>query len=100
MLRIGMTNPPYILEHLKEIADVLRHPCVYSFLHVPVQSGSDAVLSVSLRMCKCFPSNSYWFFFDVPYNHSFFVLHSFLLCLPKNFCLWPFQFDNLLFYRQ
>lgn len=47
MLRIGMTNPPYILEHLKEIADVLRHPCVYSFLHVPVQSGSDAILSVS-----------------------------------------------------
>lgn len=49
MLRIGMTNPPYILEHLKEIADVLCHPCVYSFLHVPVQSGSDSILSVSLN---------------------------------------------------
>jgi threonylcarbamoyladenosine tRNA methylthiotransferase CDKAL1 len=47
MLRIGMTNPPFILEHLKEIAEVLRHPCVYSFLHVPVQSGSDAILTVS-----------------------------------------------------
>jgi len=46
MLRIGMTNPPFILEHLKEISAVLRHPCVYSFLHVPVQSGSDAVLTV------------------------------------------------------
>ena len=46
MLRIGMTNPPFILEHLKEIAAVLRHPCVYSFLHVPVQSGSDSVLTV------------------------------------------------------
>jgi len=46
MLRIGMTNPPFILEHLKEIAAVLCHPCVYSFLHVPVQSGSDAVLTV------------------------------------------------------
>ncbi|KAL9679643.1 hypothetical protein QQ045_017509 [Rhodiola kirilowii] len=44
MLRIGMTNPPFILEHLKEIAKVLSHPCVYSFLHVPVQSGSDNVL--------------------------------------------------------
>uniref|UniRef100_A0A453C0F3 Uncharacterized protein n=1 Tax=Aegilops tauschii subsp. strangulata TaxID=200361 RepID=A0A453C0F3_AEGTS len=44
MLRIGMTNPPFILEHLNEIASVLRHPCVYTFLHVPVQSGSDAVL--------------------------------------------------------
>ncbi|WOL12916.1 threonylcarbamoyladenosine tRNA methylthiotransferase [Canna indica] len=49
MLRIGMTNPPYILEHLKEIAEVLSHPCVYSFLHVPVQSGSDAVLTAMNR---------------------------------------------------
>ncbi|XP_062096350.1 uncharacterized protein LOC133802118 [Humulus lupulus] len=49
MLRIGMTNPPFILEHLKEIADVLCHPCVYSFLHVPVQSGSDAVLNAMNR---------------------------------------------------
>ncbi|XP_073032304.1 uncharacterized protein [Primulina eburnea] len=49
MLRIGMTNPPYILEHLKEIAEVLRHPCVYSFLHVPVQSGSDSILSAMNR---------------------------------------------------
>lgn len=44
MLRVGMTNPPYILEHLEEIAKILKHPRVYSFLHVPVQSGSDAVL--------------------------------------------------------
>ncbi|KAF2297370.1 hypothetical protein GH714_022003 [Hevea brasiliensis] len=49
MLRIGMTNPPFILEHLKEIAEVLCHPCVYSFLHVPVQSGSDSVLSAMNR---------------------------------------------------
>lgn len=47
MLRVGMTNPPFILEHLKEIAEVLSHTCVYSFLHVPVQSGSDAILTVS-----------------------------------------------------
>lgn len=47
MLRIGMTNPPYILENLKDIADILCHPCVYSFLHVPVQSGSDVILNVS-----------------------------------------------------
>lgn len=47
MLRIGMTNPPYILKHLDCIASILKHPCVYSFLHVPVQSGSDNVLRVS-----------------------------------------------------
>ncbi|XP_063235525.1 threonylcarbamoyladenosine tRNA methylthiotransferase [Bacillus rossius redtenbacheri] len=45
MVRVGMTNPPYILEHLEAMAAVLSHPRVYSFLHVPVQSGSDAVLS-------------------------------------------------------
>ncbi|KAK0180257.1 hypothetical protein PV327_005920 [Microctonus hyperodae] len=44
MMRIGMTNPPYILEHLDEISKILNHPRVYSFLHVPVQSGSDQVL--------------------------------------------------------
>lgn len=49
MLRIGMTNPPYILEHLEEIAEILQHPCVYSFLHVPVQSGSDSVLNAMKR---------------------------------------------------
>ncbi|XP_014489466.1 PREDICTED: threonylcarbamoyladenosine tRNA methylthiotransferase [Dinoponera quadriceps] len=45
MMRIGMTNPPYILEHLDEMAKILKHPRVYSFLHIPVQSGSDQVLA-------------------------------------------------------
>lgn len=49
MLRIGMTNPPYILQHLESIASILAHPCVYSFLHVPVQSGSDKVLQAMKR---------------------------------------------------
>lgn len=44
-LRLGMTNPPYILEHLEEMSKILNHPRVYSFLHVPVQSGSDSVLA-------------------------------------------------------
>lgn len=44
-LRLGMTNPPYILEHLEEMSKILNHPRVYSFLHVPVQSGSDQVLA-------------------------------------------------------
>uniref|UniRef100_A0AAR5P9U6 tRNA-t(6)A37 methylthiotransferase n=1 Tax=Dendroctonus ponderosae TaxID=77166 RepID=A0AAR5P9U6_DENPD len=44
-LRLGMTNPPYILEHLEEIAKIMHHPRVYGFLHVPVQSGSDQVLA-------------------------------------------------------
>lgn len=44
MLKIGMTNPPFILEHLQSMADIFNHPRVYAFLHVPVQSGSNSVL--------------------------------------------------------
>jgi threonylcarbamoyladenosine tRNA methylthiotransferase CDKAL1 len=50
MLRVGMTNPPYILEHLDGIAQVLNHPRVYSFLHVPVQAGSTKVLTDMKRL--------------------------------------------------
>lgn len=48
-LRLGMTNPPYILEHLDEISKIMSHSRVYSFLHVPVQSGSDEVLAEMKR---------------------------------------------------
>jgi threonylcarbamoyladenosine tRNA methylthiotransferase CDKAL1 len=50
MLRVGMTNPPYILEHLDGIAAVLSHPRVYSFLHVPVQAGATEVLNDMKRL--------------------------------------------------
>lgn len=53
MIRVGMTNPPYILEHLEEMSKILRHPKVYSFLHVPVQSGSDQVLADMKREYTC-----------------------------------------------
>lgn len=29
MLRLGMTNPPFILEHLQAMADIMNHPRVY-----------------------------------------------------------------------
>lgn len=44
IMRVGMTNPPYILEHLENIAKILKHPRVYGFLHIPVQAGNDDVL--------------------------------------------------------
>ncbi len=49
MLRVGMTNPPFILEHLEVVAEMLRHPKVFSFLHVPVQAGSNHVLDAMNR---------------------------------------------------
>lgn len=53
MMRLGMTNPPYILEHLEEIGNILATPKVYGFLHVPVQSGSDSVLAEMKREYNC-----------------------------------------------
>jgi threonylcarbamoyladenosine tRNA methylthiotransferase CDKAL1 len=52
MIRIGMANPPYIMEHLDKIVKVLNHPNVYSFLHIPVQAGSNAVLDKMIREYK------------------------------------------------
>ena len=49
MIRIGMANPPYILEHVNNMIKILNHPNVYSFIHIPVQSGSNAVLDKMLR---------------------------------------------------
>jgi len=45
MMRIGMTNPPYIQEYLADMATILNHERVYSFLHIPVQSASNEVLN-------------------------------------------------------
>jgi threonylcarbamoyladenosine tRNA methylthiotransferase CDKAL1 len=49
MLKIGMTNPPYMYEHLDTITRVLNHPQVFSILHVPVQSGSNKILNLMKR---------------------------------------------------
>ena len=44
MVRLGMTNPPYMLDHLSSIAHFLNHPRVYGFIHIPVQAGHNTVL--------------------------------------------------------
>jgi len=49
MLRTGMTNPPYIMQHIDGMVEVLRRPNVHSFMHIPVQSGSDNVLQAMRR---------------------------------------------------
>ena len=52
MIRIGMTNPPYIMEHLEKMAKILNHPNCYAFLHIPVQCGSNPVLDKMNREYK------------------------------------------------
>ncbi|ORY68112.1 hypothetical protein LY90DRAFT_700389 [Neocallimastix californiae] len=37
------------IEHVEEMAKILSHPRVYSFIHIPVQSGSDSVLDAMKR---------------------------------------------------
>lgn len=49
MLRVGMGNPPFLLGQLTAATDILGHPNVFEFCHLPVQSGSNRVLSRMVR---------------------------------------------------
>ena len=44
-VRVGMMHPKNSLLDVDEIIDAMKHPNVYDFIHLPVQSGSDKVLS-------------------------------------------------------
>ncbi|MDP2906646.1 MAG: tRNA (N(6)-L-threonylcarbamoyladenosine(37)-C(2))-methylthiotransferase [Nanoarchaeota archaeon] len=44
-VRLGMSNPNYILEYLDDLVKVYKSPKMKKFLHIPVQSGSDKVLN-------------------------------------------------------
>jgi len=44
-VRVGMMHPKNILNDVDEIIEAIKHPKVYDFIHLPVQSGSDKVLS-------------------------------------------------------
>jgi len=49
MVRTGMTNPPYIMQHIDGIIEALKRPNIFTLMHIPVQSGSDNVLRVMKR---------------------------------------------------
>jgi len=49
MIRIGMMNADYALQFLPEIKEMFKLPNVYSFIHLPLQSGSDNVLTKMKR---------------------------------------------------
>lgn len=43
-VRIGMMHPRNILNNYNEIIDAIKHPNVYNFIHLPIQSGSNKIL--------------------------------------------------------
>ncbi len=43
-LRIGMLNPRFIVDNFDQLISMYKLDKVYQFLHIPIQSGSDAVL--------------------------------------------------------
>ena len=48
-VRVGMMHPKNIMGEVDEIIDAMKHPKVYDFIHLPIQSGSDKVLSEMRR---------------------------------------------------
>ena len=48
-VRAGMMNPESLLPIQGELMEAFAHPKVFKFLHVPVQSGDDAVLKTMGR---------------------------------------------------
>ena len=48
-VRVGMANPTYLLECLSELIEAMKLDKVYKFIHIPVQSGNDSVLSAMKR---------------------------------------------------
>lgn len=51
-IRLGMMNPRHLGSHLDELLATCEDPRVFKFFHIPVQSGSDKVLSEMSRGYK------------------------------------------------
>ncbi len=48
-IRIGMGNPVHFKRYYRELFPLLNHPHVFKFLHLPAQSGSNALLKAMRR---------------------------------------------------
>ena len=51
-LRVGMLNPRFIVDNFDQLISMFKLDKVYQFLHLPIQSGSDAVLKKMKRTYK------------------------------------------------
>ncbi|MFX1278033.1 MAG: tRNA (N(6)-L-threonylcarbamoyladenosine(37)-C(2))-methylthiotransferase [Promethearchaeota archaeon] len=48
-LRIGMINPSFLINEVDQLISIFELPKVYQFLHIPIQSGSNKILSEMQR---------------------------------------------------
>ncbi len=48
-IRLGMVNPNWAMQFVDELAELFAHPRVFRFAHLPLQSGSNAVLQAMRR---------------------------------------------------
>lgn len=48
-IRIGMMNPDYALPIVDKLKEMYQNSKVYSFAHIPIQSGSNSILNKMLR---------------------------------------------------
>lgn len=44
-IRLGMGNPDHYVLYIKELAEIFKHPKMFKFFHIPIQSGSNKVLT-------------------------------------------------------
>ncbi len=52
MVRLGMMNPEHCIPVAEDLAVMLQNPKMFKFLHLPLQSGNDAVLcAMGRRYC-------------------------------------------------
>ena len=51
-VRIGMMNPGNTITMLDELIEIYKHPKMFKFLHIPVQSGNNEVLKAMNRKYK------------------------------------------------
>jgi threonylcarbamoyladenosine tRNA methylthiotransferase CDKAL1 len=49
MVRVGMMNPATVIDILEDLTAAWAHENIFSFVHIPVQSGSDRVLEAMER---------------------------------------------------
>lgn len=48
-VRVGMGNPRHVTKYLNELVSAMKHPKIFKFLHIPLQSGNNEVLKAMRR---------------------------------------------------